>query len=72
MLKSIENRNSFSFFLYTKSKTKNVANLMELGEVKEEFCLSIANKSVQNYRNYARARKLIAHGNSTLQKPQTF
>ena len=72
MLKSIENRNSFTLFLYTKSKTKNVANLMELGEVKEEFCLSIANKSVQNYRNYARARKLIAHGNSTLQKTQTF
>ena len=45
---------------------------MELGEVKEEFCFSIANKSVQNYRNYARARKLIAHGNSTLQKTQTF
>ena len=67
-----ENRNSFSLFLSVKSKMKNIANLIELRGVKEEFCLSIANKSVQNCRNYAIARKLIAHGNSTLQKPETF
>ena len=71
-VKSIENRNSFSLFLSSQSKMKNIANLIELKGVKEEFCLSIANKSVQNCRNYAIARKLIAHGNSTLQKPETF
>ena len=71
-VKSIENRNSFSLFLSSQSKMKNIANLIELRGVKEEFCLSIANKSVQNCRNYAIARKLIAHGNSTLQKPETF
>ena len=71
-VKSIDNRNLFSLFLSSQSKMKNIANLIELRGVKEEFCLSIANKSVQNCRNYAIARKLIAHGNSTLQKPETF
>ena len=71
-VKSIDNRNLFSLFFSSQSKMKNIANLIELKGVKEEFCLSIANKSVQNCRNYAIARKLIAHGNSTLQKPETF
>ena len=71
-VKSIDNRNLFSLFFSSQSKMKNIANLIELRGVKEEFCLSIANKSVQNCRNYAIARKLIAHGNSTLQKPETF
>ena len=71
-VKSIDNRNLFSLFFSSQSKMKNIANLIELKGVKEEFCLSIANKSVQNCRNYAIARNLIAHGNSTLQKPETF
>ena len=71
-VKSIDNRNLFSLFLSSQSKMKNIANLIELRGVKEEFWLSIASKSVQNCRNYAIARKLIAHGNSTLQKPETF